>query len=423
MPLQSEKGPSPRLWDGNSRVNILLLGVDDRAWVADSGPPRTDTIIVVTIDPQKKTAGMLSLPRDLWVPIPNHGESKINQAYVLGEANDYPGAGPGLAMATVEQFLDISIPFYVQINFSAFVQMVDEIEGVKVDVPERISIDPLGDGNTRILQPGVQTLPGDLALAYVRARNTAGGDFDRAERQQQVLQSIQQRITDFRMLPKLINRAPALYKEAANGVSTNLTFQQLFQLAQLGYQIPDENIQHLVISHEHVTETTSYQGWYILLPIPDQIESLRAALFSGEPSSQPAPITNTATPYVAVQTQLPTPSQAIQAETPTPRPQIPTIAEGASVAVYNGTATSGLAGRTAEYLASYNINVIEIGNADERYSETTIFDHTGNPETITYLAELLDVPISKIYNRYDPNTHADVSVILGGNWAEKNPLP
>ncbi|NIW46265.1 MAG: LytR family transcriptional regulator, partial [Gammaproteobacteria bacterium] len=86
-PLQPENGPPPHSWDGTSRINVLLLGADSREWEANFGPPRTDTMILLTLDPQSQTGGMLSLPRDIWLEIPGYGYGKINQAYFFGEAD------------------------------------------------------------------------------------------------------------------------------------------------------------------------------------------------------------------------------------------------------------------------------------------------------------------------------------------------
>jgi len=87
-------GPTPEPWDGASRVNVLVMGLDYNDWRAGEGPPRTDSMILFTIDPVAKTAGVLSIPRDLWVNIPGYGYYNINQAYQLGEANKLPGGGP-----------------------------------------------------------------------------------------------------------------------------------------------------------------------------------------------------------------------------------------------------------------------------------------------------------------------------------------
>ena len=169
-------------------------------------------MILLTLDPVTRTAGILSIPRDLWVAIPGFKHGKINTAYYLGDAHKLPGGGPGLAVKTVEEFLGVPINFYAQVDFGVFVRFIDEIGGVKIDVPEEITVDLLGSGSStkKTLQPGVQVLPGEWALAYARARYTEGGDFDRAQRQQQVIMAIRDRIISFDMLPILISKADVL---------------------------------------------------------------------------------------------------------------------------------------------------------------------------------------------------------------------
>ncbi len=411
--LQHRNGPEYQPWDGKSRVTILLLGVDDRSWELGNGPPRTDTMILVTINPENHTAGMMSLPRDLWVDVPGNGFRKINQAFPLGEAQGYSTGGAGLAMATVEQFLDVDIPYYIQINFDAFTNLIDEIGGVKINVPETIIIDPLGDGNTRNLQPGVQTLPGDLTLAYVRNRDTAGGDFDRASRQQQVIIGVIKRLTDFNLLPTLVRKAPALYQNVSAGINTNLTIQQIVKLGQLAYNIPEANIQHVVIGLEHVTAAQSYEGAYILNPIPGEIEALKTIIFSTQPSL--ITVTPTDTASVSPTAIIPTATLTAEAEEPT-QERLPTVTvtiAGPSVAVHNGTGETGLAADTADYLRRNGINVTEVGNASEPYTHTTIIDYTGNPDIINQLSQLLEIPYPKIYSQHNPNNAVDVLLILG----------
>ncbi len=150
-------------------------------------------------------------------------------------------------MATVEELLGVPIDYYAQIDFSAFVRFIDEIDGVKMDVKEKIIVDPLGDNNTKTLKPGVQTLPGDLALAYARPRKTEGGDFDRAKRHSKVIMAIRERVLNLNMLPTLIAKAPVLYQELSAGMHTNLTLDQAIRLAWLAQQIPDESIKQGVI--------------------------------------------------------------------------------------------------------------------------------------------------------------------------------
>jgi anionic cell wall polymer biosynthesis LytR-Cps2A-Psr (LCP) family protein len=121
--------PTPEPWDGVSRVNLLLMGLDYRDWEAGE-TPRTDTMMVLTLDPLNKTAGMVSIPRDLWVAIPGFDYGKINTAYYLGELYNLPGGGPGLAVRTVEELLGVPIQYYAQIDFQAFVDFIDNIECV-----------------------------------------------------------------------------------------------------------------------------------------------------------------------------------------------------------------------------------------------------------------------------------------------------
>ncbi len=397
-PLQGENAPPPQPWDGVSRVTVLLLGVDHRDWNPDDGPPRTDTIILATIDPQSETAGVLSIPRDLWVEIPGFGYSKINQAYFLGEANRLPEGGAGLALDTVEALLDISIPYYVVLDFNAFVSLIDEIGGVEVDIPETIELDPLGDHNTTTLKPGVQTLSGELALAYARARNTPGSDFDRIQRQQQIIFAVRDQVFRLDMIPTLIQRAPALYEKVAQGVKTNLSLQQVAQLAWLSIQIPEENIQRKSVRPEHVYSTISFQGWSILQPIYEEIYALRDAVFNSQPAAVPTVVAGMSLEQRAVE-------------------------EKALIEVLNGTFYTGLASRTADFLRGKNLQVGEIGNADHIYAATTIIDYTGKPYTLSFLAEVLNVPQNKIYHRYDPDKEADIVVLLGEDWAANNEMP
>jgi LCP family protein required for cell wall assembly len=397
-PLYEGAGPPPHPWDGMTQVTLLLIGVDDQDWEATNGPSRADTLILATIDPQGKTAGMLSIPRDLWVNIPGYGYNKINQAYWLGEINQEPEGGAGLAMDTVEDLFGIQVPYFALIDFNSFIRVVDEIGGVKIDIPEKIRVDTYHDRKTHILQPGVQTLPGEIALAYVRNRETVGSDFDRAKRQQQVIMGIQERLIGFDMLPNLIDKAPILYKEITSGVKTNLTLQQAVQMAWLTTQIPRENVQQLFIGPEHVINAISFEGMAILQPIPEEILGLRDVLFSHEPLEN---------------------AEIVEEMSIGER----VAEENARVSLRNGTFTAGLAAQTGDYLAGKDINVISVSNADQIYLQTTIINYSGKPYTLGFLSEILSVPPGKIYQRFDPDSGEDILVILGEDWAEQNDMP
>lgn len=397
-PLQEPGGPTPQPWDGANRVNILIMGLDIRDWEGE-GPSRTDTMLLFTLDPVTRSAGMLSIPRDLWVNIPGFEYGKINTAYYLGEAYQVPGGGPGLAIETVEELLGVPINYYAQVDFIAFERIVDEIGGIEIDIPEEIRVDPLGPDNTVVLEPGIQILDGPTALAYARNRDTIGGDFDRAERQQQVILALRDQVLKLEMLPTLISKAPILYRELTSSIHTNMSLDEAIKLVWLAQQIPPENIQRAVIDVDQVTMTMSADGLDILQPDPDAIRLLRDEIFTTS-----GPIAPVATATIS------NPSELMQAE-------------NATVSVLNATRTAGLAAETTEYLISEGINVTITGNAQEESANTVIIDYTGNPYTIQFLVNLLDIQASNIYSRYDPNSESDIALLLGEDWAADNPIP
>jgi LCP family protein required for cell wall assembly len=420
-PLQEAgAGPENQAWDGNTRVTLLVMGLDYRdcesednfAECDDNGASRTDSMMLVTVDPVSKSGGMLSIPRDLWVSIPGFDYGKINTAYFLGEAYKVPGGGPTLAMQTVEALLGVPIQYYAQIDFNAFVRIIDEMGGLDMHIKEEIIVDPLGPGNTRKLEPGVQTLDGATVLAYARNRHTEGGDFDRAKRQQEVILAVRQQVLQFNMLPTLVTKAPAMYKEVQNGVRTNLTLQQVVQLAILMQSIPEQNIKRGVIGPpEYITYDTSPDGLSIEIPVPDQIRLLRDEIFASGGPVGPA----------AAQAAI----DANGGE-PTLMPGDPVEmakVENARIIVLNGSSTEGLASRTAEYLRGLGLNIIGESNADQAFNQSTIIDYTGKPYTARYLVDLLGMDTSRVVSRYDPNAQVDIEVILGSAFAENNPLP
>ena len=329
-------------WDGNERVTVLVMGVDYRDWQSGEGYARSDTMMLVTMDPVAKTAGMLSIPRDLWVGIPGFSHGKINTAHALGDAYKLPGGGPALAVKTVELVIGVPIHYYAVVDFGAFIRFMDELGGLKLDIPYAIKVDPF-DGDPRFLQPGVQTLPGDLVLAYARNRSTGDGDFDRARRQQQVILGIRDRILDFEMLPTLIEKAPSLYRELVSGVRTNMSLDEIVKLAVLAQQVPDERIRQGVIDINYVNYGWSPDELSILIPYPDRIRVLRDEIFATAGSISPL----------------------------TPGNQLERMAlEGARISVQNGSNNPDLARRTANYLTSLGAIVVEVREGAVRDSKT-----------------------------------------------------
>ncbi len=399
--------PLPEPWDGASRVTIMIIGLDFGDWSTDrTGPSRSDTMLLLTIDPVTKTAGMLSVPRDMWVNIPGFGYSRINNAYALGQGNSLPGGGPGLATKTVENFLGIDIQYYAQVEFTTFEEMIDTIGGVCLDVPEEIRVGRTYE-NSALLEPGYQCLDGKSTLGYARARYTEGGDVDRATRQQQVIFAIRDKVFDPANFLSLIAQAPTLYNELSGGINTNLTLNDGLQLAMLAKDIPLDSIQHGVIDY-----TMMQDGFYnlngqqqaILRPYPDKIRELVDSIFGGG-TMQPM-----ATGTLEEKMQ----------------------AEAARIVVINGSGVPGMAAQTSDYLKTQGMNVIAFGNTgdypDKYYSpfpdRTIIIVHAGKPYAMQYLMALMQFnSTSQIKVDFDPNAPEDIILALGYDWGYNNPMP
>ena len=383
-------------WDGKTRITVLFLGLDYRDWEAGE-IPRSDTMMLVTLDPLAQTVGFLSIPRDMWVEIPGFGHNKINTAYFLGESNKLPGGGPALAMQTVEEFVGVPVDYYALVDFLTFVDLIDELGGLDLYVRQEVTISRIGEDNSQeILREGVQWLDGMQVLGYARSRYTDGGDFDRAARQQEVIMAIREQIVTWNMLPELIAKAPALYQEVNEGISTNLTLEDMMQLANLGIQIPASNFTQRVIGPDMVYNATSPDGLSIMIPIPDDIRGLRDEVFTNMPVSQIVVDSDTA---------------------------VLRQAEGARIAVHNGTQDGTLAPRTAEFFRSQGLNVVEETNAQNIYNTSRIIIYHGKPYTARYITDLLGIPTSQVTFEFNPDNYADIVLILGNDWASSNPLP
>lgn len=216
---------------GRSITNILVIGLDQRG----EEKARADTIIVLSINDKTKEMAMVSIPRDARVEIPGRGFDKINHAYVYG--------GVSLVRSTVEKLLNVPIHHYVLTNFSGFVQLVDTLGGVTLDVERSIYVKAEKDYPAVRLQPGVQRLNGYEALAYVRFRKDSEGDFGRMRRQQQFLQAVAKEA----LQPKSLLKLPQLAQQAAAYLRTDLPLSKALGLAQQAAGLNFEEVQAVTL--------------------------------------------------------------------------------------------------------------------------------------------------------------------------------
>lgn len=266
-------------WDGEERFTVLVMGMDRRP--SEMGQSfRTDTMILVSLDPATKHVGMLSIPRDLFVDIPGYDPNRINTAYSYGELEGL-GGGPRLAMQTVQYNLGIPVNDYLVVDFNAFIGLIDEIGGIDVYVEAPIYDPEYPDMNYGYdpfsITAGWHHLDGETALKYARSRHTSD-DIDRQRRQQDVIYAIRDRVINLNMIPGLAVKAPSLWSQFDEGVDTGLSLDQMLQLAWYLKDIPSESFTNGVLGWEYVV-SWNYNGQSVLVPNRDQLGGLMVQVF------------------------------------------------------------------------------------------------------------------------------------------------
>jgi LCP family protein required for cell wall assembly len=269
------------LLSGNSgRTSFLVAGIDRRqgtGWTY-----RTDTIMILTSDSWQGTAGILSIPRDLQLTIPTYGEDRINTANVYGYLQGYRGGGPSLLEATIETNFRIPIDAYVMIDFQTFVEAIDTLGGIDVDVPKAIHDtrypDPKpGDPyayKTVHFDAGPQHMTGQQALEYARSRMSTS-DFDRARRQQQVVSAIRAKA----LRAGAVLRWPQLAAIVARGVKSNLGPGDLIRLASLVLTMGSGSLEQVVLEPPLVYGYRRADGAAVQLPNWDLINPVIEEMF------------------------------------------------------------------------------------------------------------------------------------------------
>ena len=231
-------------------TNVLLIGVDARDL---DEPCRSDSMIIATLDNNNKKVKLTSLFRDTLVDIPGHGEAKLNSAYMLG--------GPELLMKTVKETYNVSIDKYIIINFWGFETIVDYIGGIEVDVKDyqleelnKYIGESTGGNDCPVEKAGIQTLNGKQALSYARIRYNVGDEYERTDRQREVI---------FKVIEKLQNTKPSKYLGIMNTmleyIKTNIDPLEALNMAYTIYKFPSLDVEQLQIPLVALSETRNYK--------------------------------------------------------------------------------------------------------------------------------------------------------------------
>ncbi len=259
--------------------NILVLGSDRRA---DTPNWRTDVMMIVAIDRATGSAGVISIPRDLYVDIPNRGFGRMNTADYFGSnGGEDMAAGARTIADIIRRDMGIQIDNYIRLDFTGFRQVINALGGidVQVDCPLEDYFLEVAIGRPRI-EAGLQHMDGQTALAYVRTRRQ-GGDFDRARRQQRVLMAVRDRAVSTDLLPRL----PSLIPAALQLAQTDLNPFQLLSLARFGMSMDMSKLKGFVIDANMTEFYTTEEGAEVLKPDWDAIHEATGNLLSPDVKS------------------------------------------------------------------------------------------------------------------------------------------
>ncbi len=382
--------------DDEGTINILIMGLDRRPREGNI-PTRTDTMFVLTIDKKTKSAGILGIPRDLWVEIPtktgsSYYEQRINTAYAAGATQDYPGGGAGLVKRVIEHNLGVPIDHYVVIDFQGFVKIIDDLGGIDVYVEEEVD-DPYysqtelpGDYYPLHFEIGLTHMDGQMALDYSRTRFDSS-DLDRIQRQQQVIFAAIDKALERRLVS--VDSLMSQWRRYKGAIETDINDIQAPGFASLAAQIEPTDIAALSLGPATVPYTTA-DGAAVLLIDKKIVQQIVSALFSGQPVAETMAV----------------------------------------VEVQNGSGTDGLATEVASYLTDFGFSSDSVsatnGSDGTLRPLTEIIDFTGKNSTAQRLANLLGVPIAQVRPATTGDrtlatvANADVLIVLGQDVQDRN---
>ncbi|MDD4902757.1 MAG: LCP family protein [Patescibacteria group bacterium] len=388
----------------SGRINILLLGIGGKN---HDGPYLSDTIMLASFDVKNKKIALLSLPRDMSIPVENSANwTKINNIDAFAEAKT-PGSGGVAVSEAVADILNVPVDYYVRVDFEAFKNIIDKIGGIDVNVENTLDdysypID--GQENNPDyyarfahlhVDKGLQHMDGNLALKFARSRHGAGSegsDFARAHRQQLVLQAVKDKLlsTDVLLNPVLIGQ---IITQLNDHISTNLQVWEIIKAWTMFKDVSRENIITKVLDNSAdslLYQTINEQGAYVLLPKNGDFSEIQ---------------------YL---------TQNIFTEAPTQKKE-DVATEKASLEILNGTWINGLAQRSAIDMDKYGFKVVAVANSSRKnFDKSIIYDLTMG-QKINALAILKEKTNATVTFDLPDWLKADLSAELTKNPGQEKP--
>jgi LCP family protein required for cell wall assembly len=384
-------------WDGKEQLNILLIGSDQRP---QEGSFNTDTLIVVSVNPETRQVAMFTVPRDtVDVPIPDGPARRLFGRVYAGKINGwfqavrnredlYPGTnrtrGYNGLKAILGELYGLDIKYFVEVNFEGFKKVVDAVGGVTINVQVPVVDDQYPGDRGRALRlyipSGLQHMNGDQALRYARSRHTSD-DFDRGARQQRLLLAMREQADPVELIPRI----PELVEALKSAVRTDIPVDQLDDLLGLASSVDTRNVRSYIFAPPlYATEVLSSPRGYIIIPDVAKIRAAVTNAFRGSPADEEQ------------------------------RQRL--AQEGASIWVLNGTDDSGRGTRLAGYLSFYGLAASAPRQQPEGAVPATtrivVYNAAPDafPQTIRYLERRFEVDVLR---RTDPTVGADIVITIG----------
>jgi LCP family protein required for cell wall assembly len=373
--------PPVVVYEGPDVITFLLIGSDER----HGSSFRTDTMIVAILRPKDDQVSLISIPRDLWVYIPDIEMQRINTAYQYGEINGYTGGGAQLLKDTIEYNLGLHIDHTAMVDFNGFRRIVDTLGGVDLPVACAYTdwrlIDPTYDPENEdnwylyTAGPGVMHMDGDLALWYARSRSKSN-DFDRGRRQQEVIRAISSRALSGDTLSKI----PQLYNDLNALVTTDLGLADILKLGGLAPGFSNADIRSYYIRPPVVSSWITPGGAYVLLPDQAALQGLITQALTASPQAK--------------------------------------VNESITIEIWNGTPTDGMDALAASRL-TYAGYLTKLAPADRRdYARSVLVDLTPDQDynRRALILNALGFQLDQLVSIPDPNSSAQYRLILGWDY-------
>ncbi len=368
----------------DDRVNVLVMGIGG---INHPGGQLTDSMMLVSLKPKRGSLAMLSIPRDLYVPVADHNIStKLNEVYTLGD-KEKKGSGPTLVKKTVSNVLGVPIHYYVTLDFSGFEKFIDEIGGVDVYADKTLYDPYYPDEKMEGYEPfsikiGQHHLDGKTALKYARSRETTS-DFDRSARQQKIAVAAKEKVLRLGFLanPKKVYDLVVVVSDHAR---TDFSPAEIKDFAKEIKDIESDKMFSAVLASgsDGPLVSDSSSGTYYLVPKAgkndfSEVAKIAKNIFDSAEAQK----------------------------------------EKALIEILNGSKTAGNALKLSDDLKLSDFQIINVGNAGENYEKTVIFDYSGGAKKKTLEALKAKLGVGAVQKTPDEETKAEITIIVGNDYA------